>query len=919
MTDQAALAALARGQAETAFEELFARHRAMVYSACLRVLNDEAGAKDAAQNAFIALCRKAPALRPDICVGGWLYKAARAEALNRRRAVSRRTANEQQAMEMNAVEEESLEDAWSRVRPEMDEAMGALPEKLRDAVVLRYLEGNSREVAAAALGCEVKAFDKRVSRGLEGLRAALRKKGVAVSSAALSTLLATRSVEAAPAFGWPTVGELISAAAKGSVGVFITKGTLIMLSIKKVVAVAAMIAVAVAAGYGGLKAINKTAAKTGVANAADTTGRVDMRKGAAAKSKDGGKPQSKRGSGGTAAKGNATVVASSQKKVVPGKQEFVASMMGFMLASGDDARFKCLAAIGMPISRAEFDAVMRRLRAHNPRFPDRLPWEARSMASQAILKALCKELMERHPTEFCDWGQAFSSLDPNNASGMCNPLWVDWYKRDTEGVLAYLGSMPDQDMVRKLSRILKNPEASLAETMSMTNEEGRMDSLGLAINCWGMDNPAAAERWIEENLKGADKDKAVAALIGALKDNFSEVDRLAATLPEDLRTEALNSYFDESFARDPVNAFKELLRLREENRLALYPRGWGYGDYRGVAIMGGLSKMSDKESVEVAELCAQSFARGEAVDGGLLTWVLSRAGLADPERSLEIADMLNDTEKTLVKSKIIEWLATSDPGKAMELNERKKLTGEATILAAWGAADPAAALAWLSGRDNAEAKISTVLLGWAGSDPRAAIDYLKSSNIPVGYDVKRNVFSFAYLADKKMAWTFYDSLEPSTEKEKMLLDIALVMGTTETTESMEKIIDANISADGRDGKLLEIAERLSGVSPMPADTVMMLLGKINLANVPAEKEQALIKMAGKFTGKPELILNWAAKAGEDCPPLRGASVKMIEGALTSWNAKTPEAAAAWLDSCQTLDDAEKDEIRRKLKDAENEL
>ena len=298
---------------------------------------------------------------------------------------------------------------------------------------------------------------------------------------------------------------------------------------------------------------------------------------------------------------------------------------------------------------------------------------------------------------------------------------------------------------------------------------------------------------------------------------------------------------------------------------------------------------------------------------------MAQAALSDPERSLEIAALLGN-ESIRAKREIIQRLATSDIRTAMELNEKTfadnptaKAKGDASILAAWGATDPVAALNWASGQQGAEAKRAAIILEWASNDLRAAMEYWRRSNIPVSFDMGSAMFQRAYLIDHKAAWELYDSLEASEGKEKLLSLAAAAMGVTETTEDVEKIIDANISADGRDGKLLEIAGNIGAVSPMPEKTVMMLLNKIDPANIPLDEEQVLVKISGAFTEDPELILDWASKTGGDHLALRDTSVKMIEAALKTWNAKKPEAAAAWLDSCKALDDAEKDEIRRKLK------
>ncbi len=79
---------------------------------------------------------------------------------------------------------------WPTRRPItlLDDAIAALPEPARVAVVLHYLEGWSRERTAAALGISEEALKKRLQRAIAALRDRLGAS--AVTPAALSALAA---------------------------------------------------------------------------------------------------------------------------------------------------------------------------------------------------------------------------------------------------------------------------------------------------------------------------------------------------------------------------------------------------------------------------------------------------------------------------------------------------------------------------------------------------------------------------------------------------------------------------------------------------------------------------------------------------------------------------------------------------------
>ena len=75
---------------QAAFARLAARHLGFVYATCLRETGDAAQAEDAAPAVFLLLARKAPALRPEQSLSGWLFQTARFAAKNARRREARR-------------------------------------------------------------------------------------------------------------------------------------------------------------------------------------------------------------------------------------------------------------------------------------------------------------------------------------------------------------------------------------------------------------------------------------------------------------------------------------------------------------------------------------------------------------------------------------------------------------------------------------------------------------------------------------------------------------------------------------------------------------------------------------------------------------------------------------------------------------
>jgi RNA polymerase sigma factor (sigma-70 family) len=200
MTDQELLRRYATEGSEEAFAELVQRHLDLVYSAALRQLNGDAHlARDAAQLVFVDLARKAGSLAERPVLAGWLFMGTRFAAAKLVRGEQRRRTREREAHAMNELtREESAPADWGQVRPVLDEALGALAEADRDAILLRYFEGRPFAEVGARLGLAENAARMRVERAVDKLRGLLGRQGVTSSAGALAAALAAQGVAAAP-------------------------------------------------------------------------------------------------------------------------------------------------------------------------------------------------------------------------------------------------------------------------------------------------------------------------------------------------------------------------------------------------------------------------------------------------------------------------------------------------------------------------------------------------------------------------------------------------------------------------------------------------------------------------------------------------------------------------------------------------
>ncbi len=160
----------AQGGDERAIDELLGRHEKRVYRFGLRMCGNEEDAKEVLQETLLTAFREVHNFRAEARLSTWLYQIARSHCS---RALRRRAGAPDEHLPLDTEDAKSVpmpdhapDDASHarRIGEMLEVAIKALPEKLREALILRDVEGLTAEEAAAAAGIEVAALKSRLHR-----------------------------------------------------------------------------------------------------------------------------------------------------------------------------------------------------------------------------------------------------------------------------------------------------------------------------------------------------------------------------------------------------------------------------------------------------------------------------------------------------------------------------------------------------------------------------------------------------------------------------------------------------------------------------------------------------------------------------------------------------------------------------------
>ncbi len=171
--DERALVAAAQAGDPGAIRVLYDAYRDRVWKILLYSLSDPQQVQDVFQSVFFKFFRGLSGFRFQSSLLTWLYRIARNECLNHCRRRSFPSVPIQAILgsrdEIDGRASVGEEDArWERERILM-QAVRQLPPKMRDVVILKYVEDLSYEEIGRALGCASGTVASRLNRALSEL------------------------------------------------------------------------------------------------------------------------------------------------------------------------------------------------------------------------------------------------------------------------------------------------------------------------------------------------------------------------------------------------------------------------------------------------------------------------------------------------------------------------------------------------------------------------------------------------------------------------------------------------------------------------------------------------------------------------------------------------------------------------------
>lgn len=244
--DSQLLAAWVRDQRQEDFTEIVRRHLGLVEGIARRQVHPPHLAEDIAQQVFAILARKASSMEDVRSLSAWLHRVTLLQCRTAVRRRMRDRRNQEAAME--TVRTADARDPLAEALPHLDAAIGDLSESDRELILLRYSDGLSFREAARHTGRKEAALRQQAGRALEKLSTLLRRRGVSVPAATLTTGLGIHLTGSSSASAAIVVSNAALAGAGGITGFLLAGVTFLTMTAKQTIAAGAVLATLLVTG-----------------------------------------------------------------------------------------------------------------------------------------------------------------------------------------------------------------------------------------------------------------------------------------------------------------------------------------------------------------------------------------------------------------------------------------------------------------------------------------------------------------------------------------------------------------------------------------------------------------------------------------------------------------------------------------------
>ncbi len=189
-TDTALLSEIARGSDASAFERLYQRHEAQLFSVAMNITRDRAQAEEAVQAAMLGVWRSAGTFEgSDSALRAWLLQIVARASLDVLRTAKRQEVKKMRAM--NGLDSREQIPPSGKVEKEelliqLRRLLEGLPDQDRRIVALHFGGALSQREIAAALRMPRRTIAYRIETSLKAMRASLAQAGWAAAVPLLS-------------------------------------------------------------------------------------------------------------------------------------------------------------------------------------------------------------------------------------------------------------------------------------------------------------------------------------------------------------------------------------------------------------------------------------------------------------------------------------------------------------------------------------------------------------------------------------------------------------------------------------------------------------------------------------------------------------------------------------------------------------